>query len=328
MEHWFYNFKNGSTDMDKNVLAALDKFNHQYELIVAHHITTESQKQTLGINNKSCRFCHKSMPEVTFRQITHALPHCIGNNALFTYNECDQCNNKFGRLLETHFANFMNLDHTIVGIKGKRGYPKYRMDNALIETTGAFIEWKDVPPENIVHDFEEGIVRITQKMPGYIPVAIYKSFVKMALTIIPQNEMIHFDRTLEWINEDRHDDGKFVFDALCLFHGKVESSKRESGISALVVKRKEHTDKVNPYLMFRLTYGSFMFQVPIPLCDKDTTTSFSHFPYMPTLTDLKYGFNKMELGLMNLRLSEVVRTEMTVTIKDLDGSGTIAYIDE
>lgn len=328
MDEWFYNESDDTTNMDKNALAALGKFNSNYELIVAHHITADSQKQTLGVNNKKCRFCARSTPEVTFKQVAHALPHCIGNNSLFTYNECDACNNKFGRLLETHFANFMNLDHTIVGIKGKRGYPKYKMDNAQIETTGTSIDWTDIPPENIDHDPENGILRITQKMPGYIPVALYKSFVKMALTIMPEKEITYLSRTMDWINEDKHHDSKFTFESLCIFHGKVDSSERESGISAIVIKRKEATDIVDPYLMFRLTYGSFMFQVPIPLCDKDALHSFSSFPYMPTLPDLKYGFNKMQLGLMNLRITETVKTEMTVVIKDIDGTGTVTYLDE
>lgn len=214
MENWFYNYIDGSTNMDVNALAAIDVIDSQYKAIVAHHINEESKKRTIGINNDSCRFCGRNAPEVTFRQVAHALPNCIGNNILFGYNECDQCNNKFGRLLETHFANFMHLDHTILGVRGKKGFPKYKMDNALIETTGSFIDWKDTPLENIVQAPEDGMVHITQKMPGYIPVALYKSLVKMALTIIPEIELIHLQRTLEWISEDSHDNSKFKFDAL------------------------------------------------------------------------------------------------------------------
>ncbi|WP_448635249.1 hypothetical protein [Pedobacter panaciterrae] len=202
------------------------------------------------------------------------------------------------------------------------------MDNALIETTGTFIGWQDAPLENIIHAPEDGMVYVTQKIPGFIPVALYKSLVKMALTIIPETELIHLQRTLEWISEDSHGDSKFKFDALCLYQGKVESSLREPGISALIVKRKEQIDKENPYLMFRLTYGSFMFQVPIPLSDQDLTLGFSQIPYIPTLFDLKYGFNRMQLGKMNLRISETVRMEMTVSFKDLDGTGTLEYIDD
>ncbi|KIA92251.1 hypothetical protein OC25_17600 [Pedobacter kyungheensis] len=328
MDKWFYNYNNGDTNFDRDALNALNVIDHQYQIMAYHHLTAGSPKQFLGINNKICRFCNQRWPVVKFKKIAHALPRCIGNNVLFSYNECDDCNNKFGRLLETQFANFMNLDHTITGIRGKKGYPKYKMENAAITTTGSFIDWKEVPPENIDFDQQAGIVRITQKMPGYIPIAVYKSFVKMALTLVPEDEMPNFSKTLEWINEKSHQGSQFQFDALSMLQGKVSSTQREAGISAIVLKRKAQTDESHPYMMFRLTYGSFMFQLPIPLSIKDSVSGFAQFPYIPTMHDLKYGFNKLELARLNLRSTEVQKTEMTVTITDLDKSGTISYLEE
>ena len=39
--------------------------------------------------NRRCRFCGKTTPEVSFRKEAHALPECVGNKSLFTYYECE-----------------------------------------------------------------------------------------------------------------------------------------------------------------------------------------------------------------------------------------------
>jgi hypothetical protein len=43
-------------------------------------------------NSRICRFCGQAKPEVSFRKEAHALPESIGNKSLFTYYECDACN--------------------------------------------------------------------------------------------------------------------------------------------------------------------------------------------------------------------------------------------
>ena len=50
---------------------------------------------------KVCRFCGKKESEVTFNKIAHATPECTGNRYLASYYECDECNKKFGRQLES-----------------------------------------------------------------------------------------------------------------------------------------------------------------------------------------------------------------------------------
>lgn len=328
MEQLHFDNKDGKKNMNKDALNALNDIMLQYSTIASYHITDESTKQFLGIKNSTCRFCKKTTPDVSFKKDAHALPHCIGNNVLFTHNECDRCNNKFGRLLENEFAKFMHLNHTISGVRGKNGYPKYKMDDALIKTTGSNIDWSDVPIENIDHNKDAGVIKIKQKIPAFIPVAMYKCFVKMALTLMPENELVQFENTLDWINEENHQNSKYPFENLLLFHGNVATTERFYGISAILVKRMDDTDCTKPYIMFRLTYGTFMFQVPIPLSKMDTEKNAVEFPYIPNLTDLKFGFNKMEIGLMDLHYTESLRgTEMTVTIKDLDGTGTVKYID-
>lgn len=325
----YYNYSDHSTDMNKDVLDFVNEFNKYYSVNTYYHINESSSKQILWYKVYKCRFCKKTAPEVSFKREAHALPHLIGNNLLFTHIECDDCNGKFGRVLETHFANFMHLNHTLTGVKGKKGYPEFKIDNANITTTGSFINWQDLPNENFNYDLTAGILTITQKMHSYIPIAVYKCLVKMALTIMPESELINFEKTLEWINEDDHKDSKFHFEHLWLLHGSVSTLERFQDISAIILKRHETTHTDNPYMIFRLTYACFMFLVPIPLGTLDKTISSLIMPYVPNVFDLEHGFGKMELNAMNCYPTELIKgTEMTIKITDLDGTSTIETTTE
>ena len=48
--------------------------------------------------DKVCRFCGKRYPDVKFKKKAHAISEFIGNKEFVLRNECDACNEKFGKL--------------------------------------------------------------------------------------------------------------------------------------------------------------------------------------------------------------------------------------
>jgi len=325
----FYNHSDHSTDMNKEVLHSLNEFGKYYSVIVTHHLMDSSSKQFIGKKNHECRFCGRPFPQVSFKSDAHALPHFIGNNKLFTNQECNTCNNKFGRLLETEFAKYMHLNHTVSGVRGKTGFPEFKRHDAKITTTGSFIDWKDIPEENLDFDQTSGVLTVKQIMPTFIPIAVYKCFVKMAMTLMPDEELINFEDTLSWINEEDHKTSIFSFKHLWLLHGNVQTTERFTGISALLVKRRENTDRTQPFMMFRLTYGTSIFQIPLPLSKEDESISHNIVPYIPNLHDLEHGYGKIQFHLSNFNNIEAQKgVEMILKFTDLDGTGTMQYIDE
>jgi hypothetical protein len=44
----------------------------------------------------------------------------------------------------------------------------------------------------------------TGTIPSYIPIAVFKCFVKMAISVMPEAEVNNFVRTINWIMEKRH----------------------------------------------------------------------------------------------------------------------------
>src|SRR5262249_4440815 len=102
----------------------LSAYYEKYYKVATWYLLRPSHKVFLGDkNNRKCRFCGKAPPEVNFRKEAHALPECIGNKSLFTYYECDTCNQAFGDGCESDFAKWSLPMRTMSRIRGKTGIP-------------------------------------------------------------------------------------------------------------------------------------------------------------------------------------------------------------
>ncbi|RZK26205.1 MAG: hypothetical protein EOO43_03495 [Flavobacterium sp.] len=315
----YYNFSNDTNDMNEEALGSLREVLNQYEILSSYHLSKESKRVIIGEKDFKCIFCQRSKPEVRFKSKAHALPQLIGNNTLFTHRECDICNAKFGRILESHFANFMHLDHLVAGMKGKEGHLKFKTQDALVVTDGANINWSKIPDENLKYDAEAGKMQIKQKVPTFIPVGVYKCLVKMALTTIPVERLSNFESTLEWLSEDSHTATNFSFKELPLIYGSSSTSDQVSEISAIVIERKDKTAVHQPRFMFRLTYRNFVFQIAIPLADQEDMKAWKNLPYIPNLLDLEHGFDRLNYIGLNFSSTEPFSGLVTTyTVIDLD----------
>lgn len=261
--------------------------------------------------DETCRFCSKKSPEVTFNKIAHAIPEFANNHTLFSYYECDKCNGKFARTLETHMGDYMNPFHTISQVRGKKGVPSYRKGGEKsridIKTDGLHIESHD--GERDIFEFDEIKKTLTIKSirATYVPVAIYKCLVKMALSIIDEEELIYFQKAIEWINEENHSLTKYKFSKLPCFYSFTPGPLPHDFTSCLILKRKEISkDKVN-YMTFLLAYGNYTFQIIIPLCSLDSGEL--NFIAVPNPYDFTSNFGKPKYKLLDLCSIEKVKNE-------------------
>ncbi|RYG54891.1 MAG: hypothetical protein EOO01_00165 [Chitinophagaceae bacterium] len=307
---------------------SFNNFEKSYRIVALHQLSAGSKRMILGGKEFVCRFCGKGKPEAKFKKAAHALPHLIGNNSLFTHYECDECNQHFGNTIERHYAAFMHLDHTFSGIAGKNGIPKFKAKNANIESTGSFIDWKEVPPENMQLDQKKGKVIITQQIPTFVPVAVYKCLVKMALTILPEQYFIGFNNTIKWLKEEEHSQTSFPFTKLSILTGTSTTRTQFKEITAVMAMHKEELNYEIPKFVFRLTYGNFLFSLPIPLHLDDKMTNWTTIPYLPTTIDLELGFETTTYHMIDFSYREpAYGLEKTFTIQDLDGRGIYEEVD-
>ena len=101
---------------------------NSYEMFVFD----ENTRQNIGERDKSkrvCRYCNKSKPEVSFKKVAHSISEALGNKKIITNDECDTCNEKFGKGIENDLILYLSLFRNFFGIKGKKGIPKLKGKN-------------------------------------------------------------------------------------------------------------------------------------------------------------------------------------------------------
>jgi hypothetical protein len=281
--------------MDKISLQLLSNVNDAYSVIEAFHIDQSSkQKIVLGEKHFVCRFCGDSFPKVKFKSHAHAIPEFTGNKILFTNYECDSCNAKFSEL-ETEMSNFMHQLHTVFSVNGKNGLSKFKLFDGLeIKTNGNQIEFDKIDNKDLEYNADLKKIEITQKIPSFVPIAIYKCLSKMALSIMPSYELKYFEDTIRWVNNIKHDTIKFK--NLWLIFSTFASQYRFPYVSTILCRKKQIGDLGKPYMLFRLAYANFTFQIYLPLCSLDRSMFYdsNKLLYIPHLIDITEGHELSE----------------------------------
>ena len=152
--------------------------------------------------NRTCRFCKKQQPEVTFLKEAHAISEALGNKTLILNEECDTCNEFFDEQIERDIIDYFGIYRTFFGIKGKQRIPKLKGENFAYEHQGdKQISIRVIGDPNT--DNDEPPLNI--KMDTYNKISlqnIYKALCKFALSIIDSKYVEYFDRTIDWIRND------------------------------------------------------------------------------------------------------------------------------
>lgn len=302
-------------------LELLNEILFDYEILKSIHIDDKiRQKFYLDEDCHICRFCRKSSPHVDFKTVAHAFPELIGNRFMLSHIECDTCNNRFSKTLEAEMANFMSISHTVAGIQGKnKDIPKYKRNGTALNSDGKNIVIRNIEIDKSLEFQHEKTFSVALINPAFVPIAVYKCLTKMALTLMPEQEMHTFEKTLEWINEEHHDNSKFSFESLIAIysHTKIQFPF----ISAILLKRKSNVQKDIPNAVFRLTYGNFSFQIYIPLCELDKNNSYQpdQIIYIPHLIDIKKGLTISEKQYVDFNITTKIKTSVTdIEIENLN----------
>jgi hypothetical protein len=234
--------------------------------------------------NRRCRFCGKTEPEVSFRNDAHALPECTGNKSLFTYYECDVCNKAFGDGCENDFGNWSLPMRTMSRIRGKTGIPiiKQGRNGAWrIEGHPTGLRLSVGETEAFFEDDEANkTLKFHLRRAPYRPVMVVQAMVKMALSIMPDDEMPNFQQALSWI---RPGNALTTMAAPTPFFYTFVSGLLASDLITIAVLTRRHDDLVTPYAFLLLVYGHEMLQMVIPSFEKDKhhygrTMEFRRFP--------------------------------------------------
>lgn len=242
--------------------------------------------------DKVCRFCGKNESEVSFKKIAHVFPEAIGNNGLASNYECDTCNQYFGNTIENEYSNFFSLYHSVIQIKGKKGVPRcsykipctlrtdkcaeYCVDIDFKSGIPVIRQCKEVGDRYI--RFANNEITISKPVGKHCPIAVFKAIVKMAISVMPEEELPCFFNTINWLLNPKHSN---IYDSKkLLVRYKMIPGFNVTKYPHYVLYRRKRTVWNKPYMLFNLTYGCFSLFIEIPRDSENSSHSeFLNLPF-------------------------------------------------
>lgn len=278
-------------------------------------VLSPEDKYVLGQrNDRRCRFCGKTEHEVTFSHDAHAIPELLGNKSITTNWECDDCNNYFGRSIENDLGNWSKPMRTFARIRGKGGVPTLKKSSSggwrIQYDSASGLKIKSYENDPFFElDEEKKVVRFELKRGTYTPIAVLKALCKIALSLMPENEVVYFKNTISWVRDPDHSKG-FVRGVPVLYAFQPGPMPNDRIFAMLLRRRNDSRDL--PYSTFVLSYGNETLQILVPSLERDgrwlnTEFEFWRYPTQHGLVDEKYG--KARFGQFDFSSHEKVKSE-------------------
>lgn len=153
---------------------------------------------TMG--NRHCRYC-PCTDDRKFSKDAHAISESLGNKHVFSNEECDDCNEYFSHK-EENFLRLMDVRRTLYRISGKGAKSRVvKGKNFAIRPNEQHIPMLYLKKEILPEGIDEGTT-FTMKLEPVSSIVnedIYKALVKYVVGLLPDDEMIHFRNTIEWL---------------------------------------------------------------------------------------------------------------------------------
>ena len=248
--------------MSKEIEKLFGELRSSYEVLAYNGNT----KKGIGEADKSkriCRFCSKSYPEVSFKKVAHSISEALGNKKIITNEECDTCNEKFGKGIENDLILFLDFFRIFFGVKGKKGVPKLKGKNFEITNTGE-IKIKLTLTDDEIKDLKHDVPRLELKSTQDITFQnIYKTLSKYALSVINRSQITDFNDTIAWIN------GVKNMANLPKIAMLTSNDFLSTHPSIIVYLRKNNETKL-PFAVAEFRFTSLIFVYIIPGSSKDS----------------------------------------------------------
>lgn len=277
------------------------------------HLNFSHKKYLGNKNNRVCRFCGLKSPDTTFKKEAHAFPELIGNKVLISNYECDVCNEKFSRTLEDHFAKYTGLNRTLSQISGKKGIPSFKSKDKKSRIdfkNGAISVRSSIDNEIATIKEDKNQLIIHGYRQSYNPRSVYKCLVKMALSIMPEEEMINFRDTVSWLNIENAEDDKINTDSFVCFHSFTPGGHPFPWITAVLLKRKRD-DLLLPYMSFFIAFSNYTFQIFLPFSAKDDhiLNKKIQLVFFPNIHHDISKYGNVKYRLLNFSKNQIVEDE-------------------
>lgn len=244
-------------------LNILKKIRSVYDI----HTFGEFSKIPVGESVKEkriCRYCHRSIPNTTFKNVAHTISEALGNKRIKTNDECDNCNHFFGDKIEQDFISMFDFPRLLYNVKGKDGSPhKFVGDNYMMKRDDVgkiMIEYltKEEYLEN--EDFINNVVLTSKR--DFPEQNIYKTLSKYIFGVLDDKTLVSFEKTRKWLLEESKE---YHLPKLARFCHS-EATKHPHMI--VYVKNNDERKDL-PHVVAEIRIIIFSFIVILPFSDKD-----------------------------------------------------------
>src|SRR5688572_20545129 len=147
-----------------------------------------------AIEGRICRFCGGDHTQKKFVRDAHLVSKYLGNTTLFSSFECDECNEKFGKV-ESDLANYMGLSRSILGLSDISQAPGLVAKRLKVKSRSFYghniliLSKQDINEVNTPEERKSGIIKIPYTKPPYVPSNVFKGLLKAAFSILPEDEV-------------------------------------------------------------------------------------------------------------------------------------------
>lgn len=181
----------------------------EYEKIVEYNYIAERPIVLKDSIEYRCRFCGKIKEKDSFKDKAHSVAECIGNKSIINKFECDDCNKNFSENEENELGKLIQEFKAFRGLRGKKGITKihsnvefhYDETNAVLNVSIKEFENKNVVFELYKDDKGADVLRLHHRIElnGRL---VYRSFLKFALSIIPEEFLDEFEPAFKFLKND------------------------------------------------------------------------------------------------------------------------------
>lgn len=292
-------------------------FNYLYE-DYAVKIFNGNERINIGVFDKTkrvCRFCGRSMPDVEFKQKSHAISESLGNKNLICREECDDCNHRFGKTIEHDIADRFRFDIILRGIKGKDGIPTMKSEGVTIynDTSTRNTLGRDTLVLKVNHDFPnsrdpKGLVQFVSQQASFsctsfVPQNVYKCFCKYVLSLVDSSCLPYFKSTIDWINEPLT-----PHRLPPIWHYQVPM---DDSPTLVIMLRKNYRDDI-PFCWAIISIAGTQYMFIVPFCSLDRYKFVKKTTLSPFL---KITHNLMpQVSLIPQQMSGIKRIMMNISI--------------
>lgn len=177
-------------------------YNYEFKLI------NKNQKLifTRSVTPRKCCICNRTEPLVSFKRKNHVIPVAFGNKWLYTQEECNDCNQKYGKKFENELANMFSAQKLIGKVPKRKGFPKIRIPKResfmRVVNNDIAVSIKNSEREFAFRELNHATISLSIPVPPYYPIRAIKSIAHTLWLILNDYRRAQYKGILKWMKGD------------------------------------------------------------------------------------------------------------------------------